>query len=116
MDMMLLGETIRGKSGVVYYGFWMPSGGDEATGAVDVVYVSAANKFTVKLQTKNTEDADPATASTNIIGSAAIAATGVTKFDSSGAKQLVRYVVTADDTTTDRFMHFQLMQPQWVPN
>lgn len=115
MDLMILGETIKGKSPDVYYGYWMPSGGDECTGAIDVTVLSASNKFTVKLQTKNSEDADPSAAN-NIIGSAAISAAGVTKFDASGAKELVRYLITADDASTDQHMHFQFMQPQWVPN
>lgn len=116
MDMMLLGETVRGKNAIEYYGFWMPSGGDKATGGIDVTFLDAAN-FTVKLQTKNTEDGDPANSSTNIIGSASITATGVTKFDATGAKQLMRYVIVIGDAgSTDHIMHFQFMQPQWVPN
>ena len=117
MDMMILGETIKGQSPDVYYGFWMPSGGNDCTGGVEVFVVSATSKFTLKLQTKNSEDVDPASGS-GIIGTQSInaGAPAIFRLNATGAKEWVRYIITADDMSTDQYMHFQLLQPQWIPN
>lgn len=117
MDMMILGEVIRGKKGVVCYGFWMPAQGNDGSGGIEVSAASGlpTAKFTVSLQTKTDEDVDPA-ATANLIGSASITATGVTRFAVANAKQLVRYVVAAEDTVTDQYMHFQFLAPQWADN
>jgi hypothetical protein len=114
MDSLILGETIRGKSPQLYYGFWMPAQGNDGAGGIEIFAISAS-KFTAKLQTKTAEDVDPA-ASSNIIGSAALSATGVTRFAVSNAKELVRYIVTADDLSVDQYMHFQCLVPQWAAN
>lgn len=117
MDMLILGETIRGKSPVVYLGYWMPSRGNDGAGGIETFLVSAADKFTVKLQTKTAEEADPGTSS-GIIGSTSISSTTpqVFRFGVTDAKELVRYLITADDGTNDQYMHFQLLTPQWAEN
>lgn len=117
MDMMLLGETVRGSNGLVYYGFWMPAQGNDGTGGVEVSYVSAASAFTVKLQTKTAEDADNPSDSANIVGSAVITSTtpGITRFAVADAKELVRYIILAGDES-DQTLHFQFLAPQWADN
>jgi hypothetical protein len=115
MDMLVLGEFIRGKSPNVYYGYWMPAAGNTGIGAIDVLFNSANSKFTVKMQTKNAQDIDPIAAN-GIIGSVSLSTTGVNKFDATNAKEWVRYLITADDVTNEQYMHFQFLQPQWDPN
>ncbi len=115
MDMMILGEAIRGKKPQAYYGFWMPAQGNDGAAGIEVTMVSGAAKFTVSLQTKTAEDVDPGV-SANIIGSATISGTGVLRFAVANAKELVRYIVTAEDATTDHYMHFQFLAPQWADN
>ena len=114
MDMMILGETLIGKSAEVFYSYWMPSGGNDAIGAIDVIFMSAASAFDIKMETKNSEQADSAA---SVVGSQTISSTtpGVTKVSVTGAKELVRYVIAAKDGS-DQSLHFQLLQPQWVPN
>lgn len=115
MDMMILGELIRADAtGTVCTGFWMPSGGVEGVAGIEVFKVTGSGtSFTIELQTKSSDEADPTSGN---IGSAAIAggATGLIKFDVAAAKDLVRYVVTT--TTTGVWMHAQFMQPMWAPN
>lgn len=111
MDMMILGETIRSNSdGTTFTGFWMPARGNDGVGAVETFLVSGTG-FTVEMETKTSDANDTGAAS---IGSASIGTTpGVTKFDVTNAKDLVRYVIEGPQ---NQYMHFQLMQPQWAPN
>jgi hypothetical protein len=116
MDPLILGQTLVGKSPTVFYGFWMPAGGNKLIASIDVILVSAASQFTLKIQTKNSEDADPGSGS-NIIGSQSINSTtpGVFKAEGTNAKEWIRYLLTADDAS-DNYIHFQYLNPQWVPN
>jgi hypothetical protein len=116
MDPLILGQAILGKSPAVFYGYWMSAVGSDGAGAIKVYYVSGATKFTVKLQTKTSEDADNPSASADIVGSSAITGTGITRFQVSNAKEWVRYLVTADDVSTVQTMHFDFLPPEWVRN
>jgi hypothetical protein len=117
MDMMLLGETVRGISdSVSFYGYWMPAGGNNGVCAIETFLVSAANLFLIDFETKSSDQVDSAVTS---IGNVTISSTTPQcyKFDFSNAKELVRYVVTPAGTAgTDQFMHFQFCQPLWAPN
>lgn len=118
MDLMLLGETIlsdAGSSGLNrdHFGFWLPAGGSDGVAAVEVFRLSTASVYTVTLQTKKSDEADGAASSA---GSATIAATGVTKFDVSNAKDLVRYKISYPSGSNLESLHVQLCQPLWAPN
>lgn len=111
MDLMILGETVRSVApSTTHVGYWMPAGGNECVAGLDASVVTGT--FTVHLQTKNSEDADPAPG-VNIIGYKSVTATGMTTFEATGAKELVRYLITSTATAT---LHFQFLQPQWFPN
>lgn len=118
MDMMLLGEVVNHVASATtrYEGFWMPSGGNEGIGAVETFLVSAANVFTVKVESKSSDATDNGGAVV-VIGSFLIDSTnpGVIKIDLNQAKDLVRYVVECS-SGSDQYMHFQLCQPLWAPN
>jgi hypothetical protein len=111
MDMMILGETIRSNvDGTTFLGFWMPARGNDGVGAIETFLVNGTG-FTVKMQTKTSDATDAGAAD---IGSASIGTTlGITKFDVTNAKDLVRYVIVGP---ANQYMHFQFLQPQWAPN
>lgn len=113
MDMMLLGELVQSSStDDKYYGFWMPAGGNDGVGAVEVYYLSKADVFRIDLQTKSSDQAD-GVAST--IGGADISAVGITKFDTAQAKDLVRYRISRLAAGSES-IHMQFSQPLWSPN
>lgn len=120
MDMMLLGETVRLVDGEQLLGYWMPSGGSEGVAAVEVFYATVANRFTIVMDTKSSDDDDSAAdAGTSIIGTVNITGTGraMYKFDVTDAMDLVRYRVLVDDgSALAAIMHFQFSQPLWSPN
>ena len=118
MDTMILGETIAHNDAeeiTTYLGFWMPSGGSEGVGACETFLVSTASVFTIRMETKSSDDADPATPV--FIGSQTISKTtpDVHKFDLTDAKDLVRYVIECSSEAVEH-LHFQLCQPLWAPN
>lgn len=92
----------------------MPAGGNDGVAAIETFSVSTASRFTVHLDTKSSDDADPGTPSS--IGNVDIDSTtpGVFKFDVSDAKDLVRYRIVS--RTGAATMHFQFSQPLWAPN
>lgn len=114
MENHLIGETIvrEATDSTTYTGFWMPRLADEATYGVDVVGATGAI-FEIAVQTKNSEDADSAA---TVLGSFnTMAASGVTKWTESGAKEWVRYVIKPTGSTAG-MAHFQFLAPQWVYN
>jgi ApbE superfamily uncharacterized protein (UPF0280 family) len=115
MDMMLLGETVvASATSQKNLGFWMPAGGNDGVGGVEVFYASHGGAFDVGMETKSSDEADAAATS---IGSVSIGSSTTTpatyKFDVTNAKDLVRYAVTS---TRDARIHLQYAQPLWHPN
>lgn len=115
MDMTLLGETIKAAAASQQnYGFWMPAGGNDGVGGVEVFYASTSNAFDVHLETKSSDRDDSTAAS---IGSVTISTAGSTrtnyKFDVTDAKDLVRYRVTS---LKAGLVHLQFAQPLWQPH
>lgn len=113
MDPLLLGETVASDGAVKYEGFWMPAGGNDGVAAIEVFYVSAANQYTVHLDTKSSDEDDSGASS---IGSQLVDSTtpGLFQFKVTNAQDLVRYRVV--NSTGSAVMHFQLSQPLWSPN
>jgi hypothetical protein len=114
MDINLLGELISAREAQVIPGFWMPAGGNDGVGGFEVFLNSDASNFSVSMQTKSSDAADPAFG-TSEIGSVTVTSTSpdTYKFDIENAKDLVRYVVTAVGRGK---IHIQLAQPLWHPN
>jgi hypothetical protein len=117
MDINLLGELIVASAAQTSNGFWMPAGGNDGVAGVEVFLNTDASAFSVSVQTKSSDEADPA-AGVGIIGSVTIAsvttAAPVTyKFDLSNAKDLIRYVITSSRAGK---VHMQLAQPLWHHN
>ncbi len=118
MDLTLLGENINAPAGgKTVTGFWMPAGGNDGVGGLEVFYNSAANAFTVYMDTKSSDEVDPV-APAGEIGSVAISAVTTTtpvsyKFDLTNAKELVRYRVVSGKAGV---AHLQFAQPLWQPN
>ncbi|MCA8975787.1 MAG: hypothetical protein KDC98_13780 [Planctomycetes bacterium] len=116
MDMLILGETLAhaAAGSTRYEGFWMPAEGNNGVAAVEVYAVANANSWTVKLETKTSNENDTGAGS---IGSQAIDSTTpkVFKFDVNNAQDLVRYVLECSNESAD-FIHFQFCQPLWSPN
>jgi hypothetical protein len=116
MDLTLLGENINAPAaGKTFTGFWMPAAGNEGVAGLEVFFNSAANAFTVHLDTKSSDETDAAATS---IGSVAISAVTTTtsttyKFDVNNAKELVRYRVVSGKQGC---AHLQFAQPLWQPN
>lgn len=113
MDMMLLGETVRSPGAQTNYGFWMPAGGNDGIGGVEVFYCSAA-VFKIEVETKSSDQDD--SSSTTVSGSMApTAGATITSYSTliANAKDLVRYKVTASGAGV---VHLQLAQPLWQPN
>ena len=113
MDMMLLGETIAASAASqTHTGFWMPAAGNDGVAGVEVFFQSAANGFTVHLDTKSSDEADSAATS---IGSVTLTSTSPAnyKFDVANAKDLVRYRVVSGATA---IAHLQFAQPLWQPD
>ena len=113
MDMMLLGETIAANaSNQTHTGFWMPAGGNDGVAGVEVFLQTAANAFTVHLDTKSSDEPDSAATS---IGNVTLTSTSAAnyKFDVSNAKDLVRYRVVSAMAAK---AHLQFAQPLWQPN
>jgi hypothetical protein len=70
MDSMILGETIQLEAtGQKLDGHWMPAGGNDGVGGVEVFYVSRADVFKVHIDTKKSDETDAAASS---IGSVVI--------------------------------------------
>jgi hypothetical protein len=116
MDSMILGETIQLKaSGDSLEGFWMPAGGNDGVGGVEVFYVSGADVFKVHIDTKKSDETDAAASS---IGSVVIDGTTpkLYKFDVSNGNDLVRYRVEQVGKEDAEFVHLQFSQPLWSPN
>jgi hypothetical protein len=115
MDVMLLGEAaVSSASNQRFPGFWMPAGGNDGVGGVEVFYAANGSAFEVIMETKSSDEADAAATS---IGSVSISSTTTTpatyKFDVANAKDLVRYTL---NTTRDSRIHLQFAQPLWHPN
>ena len=112
MDMNLLGELIVASAAQTSPGFWMPAGGNDGVGGVEVFLNDTANAFNVLVQTKSSDEADSSATS---IGSVTISSTIATtyKFDVNNAKDLVRYVTTSGRGAK---VHLQFAQPLWHPN
>jgi hypothetical protein len=113
MDPMILGETAYVPTLQALLGFWMPEGGNDGVGGIEVLYVSASNKFTVHLDTKKSDEADSAATS---IGAVGISSTTPQLYDFkvANAKDLVRYRL--QNSEDPEYIHFQLSQPLWSPN
>lgn len=114
MDPFLLGETLASdRDPMAYFGPWMPAGGNDGVAAIEVFYVSGANLWTVKMETKKSDEDDSAV--TGNIGSLTLStgAAGVFKFDLANAEDLVRYRIDSLDVAS---IHFQFCQPLWAPN
>ena len=114
MDMMMLGETIASNGDMLYFGFWMPAGGNDGVAGVEIFNVSSSNTFHVYLQTKSSDDDDNG-ATVADIGNTTISSTTpqLYKFDVNDAKDLVRYRVEAVSAGS---AHLQFSQPLWSPN
>jgi len=112
MDMNLLGELIVASAAQTSPGFWMPAGGNDGVGGVEVFLNDTANAFNVLVQTKSSDEIDSAATT---IGTVTISSTSPTsyKFDLANARDLVRYVVSA---TKAGKIHLQLAQPLLHPN
>jgi len=116
MDSMILGETIQLKtSGDSLDGYWMPAGGNDGVGGIEVFYVSKSDAVEIHMDTKKSDETDAAAVS---IGSVVI--DGVTpqlyKFEVKNANDLVRYRVKHVGTEDAEFVHLQFSQPLWSPN
>lgn len=114
MDMLLLGEMITAAaSNQTHTGFWMPAAGNNGVAGIEVYFQSAASGFTLHMDTKSSDEADPATPVS--IGSVALTGTAAAtyKFDLANAKDLVRYRLVSNKAGT---LHFQFAQPLWHPN
>jgi hypothetical protein len=114
MDMMLLGEMITASGGSqTHTGFWMPAGGNNGVGGVEVFFQSVANGFTVHMDTKSSDEPD--SAATLSIGSVTLSSTSPAtyKFDVGNARDLVRYRVVSGEGA---LVHLQFAQPLWQPN
>ena len=114
MDMMLLGETLTSSdSGETSLGFWMPAGGNDGVAGVEVFFQSVPNAAEVYMDTKRSDEADSAATP---IGSVVLTSTTpqTYKFDTTDAKDLVRYRVESLDRNV--FIHIQFAQPLWQPN
>jgi hypothetical protein len=92
MDMNLLGELIVASGAQDSRGFWMPAGGNDGVGGVEVFLNTVSDSFEVSIETKSSDQAD---SSATPIGAVTINSTspGNYKFDLANAKDLVRYVV-----------------------
>ncbi|MCA8976943.1 MAG: hypothetical protein KDC98_19625 [Planctomycetes bacterium] len=116
MDMLILGETLAhaAADSTRYEGFWMPAGGNDGVAAIEVYAVGNASSWTVKLETKSSDESDAGAGS---IGSQLINSTtaGIFKFDVTNAQDLVRYVLESNNEGAD-FIHFQFCHPLWSPN
>jgi len=116
MDMMLLGETVRGTgdaSATSYLGYWMPAGGNNGVGAVEIFLVSSANVVQVEVDTKSSDAVDPGgTASTAVTVDSTDPK--IYRFPIANAKDMVRYKLTI--TGASDYVHFQFAQPLWLPN
>lgn len=112
MDMNLLGELIVASGAQDNRGFWMPAGGNDGVGGVEVFLLTATSSFDVSMETKSSDEAD---ISAIPIGSVTISSTTPQnyKFDLTNAKDLVRYVVSTRQTGK---IHLQIAQPLWHPN
>jgi predicted nucleic acid-binding Zn-ribbon protein len=112
MDMNILGELIVASGAQDSNGFWMPAGGNDGVGGVEVFLNTVTESFEVSVETKSSDQAD---SSATPIGSVTIDSTtpGNYKFNLTNAKDLVRYVVSA---TKAGKIHFQVAQPLWHPN
>ena len=114
MDMMLLGELVNTRNG--YKGFWMPAGGNNGVGGVEVFLNTAAGTADIVMETKKSDEDDAAAVT---IGSVTISAVTVTSppqsynFDLADAKDLVRYTVVGSHVG---LLHLQFAQPLWQPN
>jgi len=116
MDSMILGETIQlTASGDSLDGHWMPAGGNDGVGGVEVFYVSSADVFKVHIDTKKSDETDAAASS---IGSVVIDVTTpkLHKFEVKNANDLVRYRVERVGADGMEFVHLQFSQPLWSPN
>ena len=115
MDNMILGETIQlSSTNQSLEGFWMPAGGNDGVGGVEVYYVGSADAFKVHVDTKKSDEADSGASS---IGSVTInlATPKLYKFDLVNAQDLVRYRVERLSNGVE-FVHLQFSQPLWSPN
>lgn len=115
MDAMILGETILlDADGGMLEGFWMPAGGNDGVGGVEVFYVEGDGDFTVHMDTKKSDETDAGASS---IGSVNIDSTTpkLYKFDLSNAQDLVRYRVVRTKEGP-AFVHLQFSQPLWSPD
>lgn len=116
MDNMILGETIQlSEDGDRLEGFWMPAGGNEGVGGVEVRYVGTPDVFVVHLETKKSDETDSGASS---IGNVTIDSTvpKLYKFDVLNAQDLVRYRVDRVGESGPEFVHLQFSQPLWSPN
>lgn len=118
MDMTLLGETIIAPAaGQKLNGFWMPAGGNAGVAGLEVFWNSVANAFTVHLETKSSDQVDTAAVSIgSVVIATATAAGGLPvqyRFDTAGARDLVRYRV---ESSQAGLVHLQFAQPLWQPN
>lgn len=114
MDPMLLGETLSASAvGEIYYGFWMPAGGNDGGGGIDVFDIETDDDFEVIMQTKKSDEDDDAALPITAIAQGIDAGAKLYKFDLLNAKDLVRYRIISKAAG---YMHFQFTQPLWAPN
>jgi hypothetical protein len=99
--------------GITIYSPWFPRRGDRIIYTIDIVDAIGA-QITVKLFTKNSEDAGDGTDTTNAIGPTNTIGRSDSEF-TSGLLELVRYqfVVTADSAGTLGWVAFRMLPPVW---
>lgn len=100
-----------------FFGPWGPRGGDNMRATVDVVG-RVASQLTIRLFTKNTEDAGDgvdADAGTSIITSATGRATAEWTSGTATILELVRYKYTVQSTGTGPgdWVLFRMLAPVW---
>jgi len=121
--MLAIGQTLLVGSfdGVRFYSPWFLREGNAATMTVEIIAmsgsVSPTATLTVRVQTKNSEDADPAQGGGLASGTHTLTANalGVESGRSHSYKELIRfeYAVTG---SAGGWVHFRMLSPAWELN
>lgn len=118
---MIIGETVcaRGEQATVVYSPWFQRLGNAATFILDVIASSGSNcTVTVLVQTKNSEDADPAPGGGGAAGGTFNqVGAGPEEHRNFNFKELLRFEFTVAASGSDiEWAHFRMLNPSWETN
>ena len=111
---MIIGQTLMASTSTKkFYSGWFSRQGNAATMVVEILHNVTAG-IEVRVQTKNSEDADGA--ASYATGSAITATSNAAPVSGrfTGFKELVRFEYAVTDTSG--WVHFRVLNPSWETN